>query len=328
MKVLLIVNLNDEEKEESLKLLDESAEVQFHSELTEEEKEEAISVADIIVGGRLTDEQLESAKNLKMQQIFGTGVNRHNLEFFKENNIAFCNSHAHSYIIAEHGFSLLVAVSKNLLSSDQKLREGDWDPQRGSSVSLLNKTLLFVGYGVIAQHFQTFCEVFNMKYLAIKRTKDTDVSSVKIFLPDEKKEAFKQADFIFNSLPLTEKTTDFIDESDFEVMKPEAIIVNVGRGETINDKALFDALKAKKIKGAGIDVWYNYPTNRGGEQEPSPCYPSDYPFQELDNIIMSAHRAWVTDLSFFEFRKKLLENVNRFIRREELENIVDLDEGY
>lgn len=331
MNILLLGNLTEEDKEDAQQTLDDSAKLRFYQDLNEEEKDEALVQADIVIGGRLTDEQLQKTKNLKMHQIFGTGVNRHNLQHFKENGILFCNSHAHSFIIAEHGYSMLHAASKNIHSSDQLLRQGIWDPQRGTSVSFLNKTILFLGFGEIAKHFKSFCKPFNMKYLAIKRTKDCDDSEVEVFLPDTKKEALKQADFIFNSLPLTTKSANFLDEADFEVMKTSAIIVNVGRGGTINDKALYEALKEKKIKGAAIDVWYNYPDRRGGgeqEQTPKPCYPSDYPFQELNNIIMSAHRAWVTDLSFMDLRKELFLNVNRFIKGEKVKNIVNLDEEY
>ncbi len=331
MNVLFMGTLSPEEREDAAKILDESAKLIFFQDLEDNKKDDALAKAEIIIGGSLSDDQLQKAKNLKMQQIFGTGVNRHNLQYFKEKGILFCNSHAHSFIIAEHGFSMLHASSKNIQSSDQLLRQGIWDPQRGTSVSFFNKTVLFLGFGEIAKYFKSFCKPFNMKYLAIKRTKDCDDSEVEVYLPDEKIEAIKQADFIFNSLPLTKKSTNFLDKEEFEVMKPNVIIVNVGRGGTINDKALYEALKEKRIKGAAIDVWYNYPERRSGGQpgqSPEICFPSDYPFQDLDNIIMSAHRAWVTDISFMDLRKELLFNVNRFIRGEQVKNIVDLEEEY
>ncbi len=331
MNVLLMGNLSEEDKTAAKNIIDKSTILTFFQDLNEDEKEESLTKAEIVVGGSLSDEQLSKAKKLKMQQIFGTGVNRHNLQFFKENGIILCNSHAHSFIIAEHGFSMLVAASKNLLTSDQLLRQGIWDPQRGTSVTLFNKTILFLGFGEIAKNFKKFCKPFDMRYIALKRSETCDDPEVTVFLPDKKKEAIEQADFIFNSLPLTPKSTDFLDAEDFMVMKPDTIIVNVGRGATINDKALYDALKDRKIRGAAIDVWYDYPDRRGGgeqEQQPNPCYPSSYPFQELDNIIMSAHRAWVTDLSFMDLRKELFLNVNRFIKREQVKNIVNLEEGY
>ncbi len=112
-------------------------------------------------------------------------------------------------------------------------------------------------------------------------------------------------------------------------MKPSAIIINVGRGNTVNEKAMYNALKENRIKGAAIDVWYNYPKGRDPlERDPKPIFPSDYPFQELDNIIMTAHRAWSTDYPWSEFSQTLIQNINKFIRGEKPDNIVNLEEGY
>ncbi|MCG3226639.1 MAG: hypothetical protein H7645_06955 [Candidatus Heimdallarchaeota archaeon] len=330
MKVLYMMTKPDEESEKAIReILDESAELVIFNDLNEDDKEVALSQAEIILGFSLSEEQLQKAKNLKFQQTFATGVDRHQLKIFKERGIVFSNNHGHAFIIAEFGFAMLNAASKELLQNDQLLRKGDWHPRKYNSVTLFNKTLLFLGYGEIAKSFKKFVEPFKMKFIAVKKSKTSDDSDVKIYLPEEKLEAISQADFIFNSLPKTPKTINFLDKEEFEVMKPDTIVINVGRGDTINDEALYNALKDKKIKGAAIDTWYIYPDKRGGEdQEPMPCYPSKFPFHELDNIIMSPHRAWATDLQLFEITKNLLLNINRFIREEKLVNIVDLDEGY
>ncbi len=329
MKVLFMMNSTDEEKKILIKTLDEKTDVIFFRELDEDKKEEILADAEIIIGGRLEDDQLKNLQKIKMHQTFGTGLDKHNLSLYKEKGILLCNSHVHSHIIAEYGFSMMNTASKELITNDQLLREGIWDYKKYESVTLFNKTVLFLGYGEIAKHFKKMCKPFNMKFLAVKRTRDTEDKEIEVYLPEEKLKAIKQADYIFNSLPKTQKTIDFLDEYEFGAMKPSTIIINVGRGDTINQKALFEALKDNKIKGAAIDVWYNYPQNRGTEkQEPLPCYPSEYPFHELKNIIMTAHRAWVSDVQWFNFTLELIHNVNRFIRGEEPDNIANLDEGY
>ena len=320
---------NKEEVREVEEILDKSAELVFYSDLNDNEKEAALSQADIILGFSLSEEQLQKAKNLKFQQTFATGVDRHQLKIFKERGIVFSNNHGHAFIIAEYGFALLNAATKELIPINQMMRKGEWFPRKYQSITLFNKTLLFLGYGEIAKNFKKLIEPFKMKLLAIKRTREIDDSEVEVFLPEEKLQAISQADFIFNSLPKTENTINFLNKKEFDMMRPNTIVINVGRGDTINAEALYNALKDKKIKGAAIDTWYIYPDSRGGEkQEPLPCFPSEYPFHELDNIIMSPHRAWVTDLSLFEITKELLHNINRFIRGEKLVNVVDLDEGY
>ena len=167
-----------------------------------------------------------------------------------------------------------------------------------------------------------------MKYLAIKRTKQCDDPDIEIFTPDEKLAAIKQADIIINCLPRTSKTINFLDKVEFETMKPTVIIVNIGRGITINEEELYSALKDKRIRAAAIDVWYNYPKIRGADtQEPLPCFPSKFPFHELENVIMTAHRAWQSDALLTDLNP-FLENVNRFIRGEQPQNIVNLEEEY
>ncbi len=324
-----MMNSTDEEEKIIIDTLEENTDVIFYRELEDNKKNEALIDAEIIIGGRLEDDQLKKLHKLKMHQTFGTGLDRHNLSFYKEKGILLCNSHAHSHIIAEYGFSMMNAASKELITNDQLLREGIWDYRKYESVTLFNKTVLFLGYGEIAKYFKKMCEPFKMKFLAVKRTRDRDDKDIEVFLPNEKLKAIKQADYIFNSLPKTQKTINFLNEKEFSVMKSSTIIINVGRGDTINQKALFDALKDNKIKGAAIDVWYNYPQNRGTDkQEPLPCNPSEYPFHELKNIIMTAHRAWVSDVQWFNFTLELIHNVNKFIRGEEPKNIVNLEEGY
>ena len=264
-----------------------------------------------------------------MQQTYATGINRHNIEFFKKNEILFCNNHSHAFTIAEYGFALLNAASKELTANDQLLRKGNWDYNKYRSVTLFDKTIVMLGFGEIAKTFKKLCEPFNMKFIAVKRTEGCDDPNVEVYLSDKKLEAIKQADFIFNSLPLTKKTVDFVDKEAFSVMKPHTIIINVGRAQTINEEAMFNALKERRIKGAALDPWYKYPVNRWeGANETEVFYPSDFPFHKLDNVIMSSHRAWVTDISMFEFSKELVYNINRFIRGEKPLNTVDLDEGY
>ncbi|MHA1867171.1 MAG: 2-hydroxyacid dehydrogenase [Candidatus Heimdallarchaeaceae archaeon] len=329
MKALFLINVSKKEKEEIKEKLSKEVEVIFRDEFTEEERKNVLKEVEIILGGRLLDEELNSTKKLKFHQTFGTGVDRHNLKIYKQKNIILCNSHEHSDTIAEYAFSLLLASSKELLANDRLLREkGLWDYTQYPSVSLTNKVILFLGFGHIGKKVMEYCKPFNMKFIAIKRKKDTTIQDVTVYTPDEKIKAIKQADFIINSLPLTEETKNFLNRDEFNAMKKEVIIVNVGRGKTIDEEQLYLNLRNRRIKGAAIDVWYNYPKKRGEKQEPVPCYPSKYPFQELDNIIMSAHRAWQTDKKWHDRVIKLVENINRFVRNEEPLDKVNLDTGY
>ncbi|MFW9827224.1 MAG: NAD(P)-dependent oxidoreductase [Candidatus Thorarchaeota archaeon] len=308
--------------------IESNTQVIFYDEIRNEEKGRIMNEIDILIGPRIENNELELFKNLKMHQTFATGLEDFNFNFYKNNNILLCNTHTHSKIIAEYGFALLLSLAKELVVNDQLLREGNWNYTRFPSITLFRKTILFLGYGNIAKILKKLCIPLEMNFIAVKRTKKCDDPDIEIFLPEEKLTAIKKADIIINCLPQTEKTVDFISFNEFQAMKSNTIIINVGRGITINEEALYIALKDKKIRGAGIDVWYNYPEVRGGEkQEPFPCYPSKFPFHELENVLMTAHRAWQSDALMNDV-KPFLYNVNRFIRGEKPENIVNLEEGY
>ena len=335
MKVLItpraeVINLFSKEsvKTDIRQLIDPNADLIFYDEIKNEEREQIIKEIDILIGPKIDETELNLYSNLKMHQTFATGLEEYNFTFYKEKHILLCNSHTHSKIIAEYGFALLLSIAKQLNTNDQLLREGNWDYTQYPAITLFGKTLLFLGYGNIAKIFKEMCKPFKMNYIAIKRTKECDDLEIEIFTPEEKLTAIKKADIIINTLPLTKKTINFLDSVEFETMKPTVIIVNVGRGVTINEGAFYTALKEKRIRGAAIDVWYNYPKVRGAEnQDPMPCYPSKFPFHELKNIVITAHRAWQSDTLMTDL-KPFLVNINRFIRGEKPLNIVNLDEEY
>ena len=310
------------------KLIEPSADLIFYNEIEKKEEEQTLNKIDILIGPKIDDSELNQYKNLKMHQTFATGLEEFNFDYYLNNKILLCNSHTHSKIITEYAFALLLSIAKEININDQLLREGNWDYTQYPAITLFGKTILFLGYGNIAKVFKEMCKPFQMNYIAIKRTRQSDESDIEIFTPEEKLTAIKQADIIINSLPLTKKTINFLDKVEFRAMKPSVIIINVGRGLTINEEELYNALKDQLIRGAAIDVWYNYPKVRGvKKQEPLVCYPSNFPFHKLKNIVMTAHRAWQSDALMTDL-KPFLENVNKFIRGEKPENIVNLNEGY
>jgi phosphoglycerate dehydrogenase-like enzyme len=315
-------------KNDIRQLMDPNVDLIFYDEIKNEEREQIMKEIEILIGPKIDETDLNLYRNLKMHQTFATGLERYNFTFYKEKNTLLCNSHNHSKFIAEYGFALLLSIAKEIATNDQLLREGNWDYTQYPAITLFGKTILFLGYGNIAKVIKEMCKVFNMKHIAVKRTKQIDDSDIEIFTPEEKLVALKRADIIINTLPVTKKTINFLDKVEFKAMKSTVIVVNVGRGATINEEELYNALKEKRIRGAALDVWYNYPESRGPQkQEPLPCYPSKFPFQDLKNVIMTAHRAWQTDAIMRDF-KPFIDNISRFMRGETPLNIVNLDEGY
>jgi phosphoglycerate dehydrogenase-like enzyme len=102
-------------------------------------------------------------------------------------------------------------------------------------------------------------------------------------------------------------------------MRSHAVVINVARGPVIDEQALYKALKDKDIRGASIDVWYNYPQSRSASAKPNP---SNLPLFELDNIRVSAHDSGSTKETTERRWESVIDNLNRFARGDEVRNVV------
>jgi len=132
---------------------------------------------------------------------------------------------------------------------------------------------------------------------------------------DELPRHLPKADFIVVAIPAAAGTVDLIAAREFALMKPTACLVNVGRGPVINEQALYDALRYRRIAGAGLDVWYRYPLALGQTQ-----LPARLPFHELDNIIMTPHKP-TAETMVYRWRA-IAGNIARLARGEALQRVV------
>ena len=126
-----------------------------------------------------------------------------------------------------------------------------------------------------------------------------------------------ESDYLAVCCPLTEQTRDLVDAEAFDAMKSNAVILNVARGPIVNEEALFKALERKSIRGAVIDVWYQYPTS-----DTSSVRPSAFPFHELDNVIMTPHNSGWTEETIERRWRFVASNLDRLARGEPLQNVV------
>ena len=125
------------------------------------------------------------------------------------------------------------------------------------------------------------------------------------------------ADAVVVSLPLTDNTQGLVDARAIAAMQPDAVLMNVGRGAVIDEKALYDALMARQIGGAVIDTWYQYPTPTQAE-----CAPSQFDFASLDNVLMTPHMSGWTSGTVRRRQETLADNIGRLSRGEALINVL------
>jgi phosphoglycerate dehydrogenase-like enzyme len=184
---------------------------------------------------------------------------------------------------------------------------------------LSTQTMGIVGHGDIGRAIARRAKAFGMKVLAVRRDPspragDEDVD--RVYATNDLHQMLPECDYVVVAAPLTPDTKHLMSTAEFNAMKPEAIIMNVGRGPVIDEAAVAEALKTKRIRAAVLDVF---------EVEP---LPADSPLWDMDNVLISAHTAdhtkdWLNDAAMF-----FVEQFARWKKGEPLKNIVDKKAGY
>jgi phosphoglycerate dehydrogenase-like enzyme len=294
---------------------------------------DAAKDADVLFGPLMSESILSNAENLKYIQVPWTGVDKLDFELLSKFNVKVCNSHSNSSIVAEHAIALMFDSAKKISYHDALLRHGKWNrpkPDNSNEITPFSKeikgsTIGIIGYGAIGQNIHHFLENFSCSFKIFNRTgrfadEKKNTSFIKI---DEIYEHLNKIHFIFIAVALTDKTVDLIDNKFFDALNNDSILINISRGEVINEKDLYDALLKNKISFAGIDTWYNYPSKDNPESFPS----SKYPFHELSNIVISPHRAGMIDGSLPHLNDAIT-NLNRIFEGKDLINVVSLTHKY
>lgn len=240
------------------------------------------------------------------------------------------NLHHNARAVAEYTLALLLAAVKRIIPLHNALSRGDWSLRYQPSTSgmLYGRRVLILGYGAIGQNIARLLEPFEVYISAIRKNASSaeKVGPVHIHPLQDLPALLPETDFLIVTLPLTPETKGLISTNEFALLPNRSIVVNVGRGEVIDQHALYAALRSKRIAGAAIDVWYNYPENLEDRWHTSP---SDEPFHELDNIIMSPHKAGGLAVDDVERERMLaLADLLNAIKQNTPPPAIDLQGGY
>jgi phosphoglycerate dehydrogenase-like enzyme len=209
-----------------------------------------------------------------------------------------------------------------LADADRHLRKADW-AYRGGSIErahgeLAGTTLGLLGFGNIGKAIASRAKAFEMNVHVANRS-PVPVSSLvdRAFELNDLTAFWGSADYFVVSLPLSAETRGIVDAAAFAAMRPSAVVINVGRGPTIDERALFDALKSNRIGGAVIDTWYQY----GTDAAPN-VYPSVLPFHELANVVMTPHMSGWTLGTIRRRQRVMADNIGRRMRGEPCINVI------
>ncbi len=286
---------------------------------------------EILIAGRPTKEQLEASPNLHSLIIPWAGLAVEAAKIMVDYpNIAIHNLHHNAVATGETALMLLFTAAKQIIPIEQIFRKNDWRPryQPNPAKLLHGKNILILGFGSIGQYVGRVCHAMGMTVNAIRRNfkKESSVEyPVNIYSPEDLHKLLPKSDVLMITVPLTEETKGMIGKFEIGLLPDHAILINVGRGLVIDQEALYNALQSNKLHSAGIDVWYNYPPD---EESRVNTPPADFPFNELDTIVMSPHRGGgATEIEQLRM-KHLAALLNAAAKGEAIPNKVDISKGY
>lgn len=285
----------------------------------------------ILVNGNPTAADLDASPNLRALIIPWAGLpepTRTLLATYP--HLTVHNLHHNDAPTAEMAIALLLSAAKRLVPGDQALRAGDWTPRyaREPSRMLAGRTALVLGYGRIGRRVAAVCEALGMRVLAVRRSAPAGGAQdggVEVWPPNRLPTLLAATDALLITAPLTDETRGMIAAAELAAMPRGGLLVNVARGAIVDEDALFDALATGHLFGAGLDVWYRYPTDPGSRTSTTP---SRHPFERLENVVMSPHRGGNTAETGALRMMRLAELLNAAARGEAMGNQVALAAGY
>ncbi len=306
----------------------------FPKNLLKENLFKLIKNVQVLIGWRPSLELLNHAENVKFFINPGTGIH-HLLEDFKELNkkreVKLINGHGNSYFVAQHTVALLLCFMNMIIPHHSWMRKGIWrtGDADASSIPLRFKEVGLLGYGAINTKVHKMLSGFNVNFSVLRRdwsaAKNRVPTKIKKYDYNQLHDFLEEVNILIIAVPVTKLTENMIGEEELKLLGSEGILVNISRGEVVNQEALYYALKNKVILGAAIDVWYDYNPK---SDEQGRKYPFKFPFHELNNIILSPHRGYSPFNDLLRWNE-VIENIKRIAHnRTDLLNIVDLKKEY
>ena len=308
--------VTDELSEEGLEMLRRGGKVQVDVKpnIPHDELIKIIGGYDALIirsGTKVTADVIEAGKNLKVVGRAGVGVDNVDVKAATRRGVLVMNTPAANIIsAAEHTMAMMLALARNVVPANDSLKAGQWKRSKFTGVELNGKTLGIIGIGRVGGEVAKRSKSFGMKLIGYDPSTPPEVA-VKLgvrLMPLE--QVVEEADVITIHAALTPGTHHLVNKDLIARMKPTTMILNVARGELIDEEALYEALKDKKIAGAALDVF---------EKEP----PAGSKLLTLDNIVVTPHLGASTREAQEKVSVEMAEAVKLFLIDHKISNAVN-----
>ncbi len=270
-----------------------------------------------VVYGRLPRHAFIAAKKLRWVQSIGVGFETMLYPEMVESDVIVTNTAgAYDTPMAEHAIALLFAHTRKIAYFERSRKTRRWEQDR-TVTQIEGKCACVLGLGSIGRALAKRLHALGMEVIAVDAQVEAPPEGVRrLFKPDGMLDALPLADVVAVALPLNARTKGLLNADCFDRMKDTALVVNVGRGGIINEADLIEALRSRKIGGAGLDVC---------EEEP---LPESSPLWDMPNVILTPHVAGWSAEGWENQGEIFRENLRRYVEGEPLMNVVDKRLGY
>ena len=290
------------------KLIKKFPKIEFVDNLDGHEDVEAL----IIMNSTLNKLDLDKFIRLRWIQLLMAGYDNVDINYIKSKRILITNARdVFSISIAEDVIAKILYFNRNMKYYQDCMNDKVWNPI-SKEPEIFNSTVGILGSGSIGKELAKRFKAFGVEQIfGYKKSKDKPENFDQIFNDEEGLETIlKSSDYIIIALPLTKDTKNLINSERLQLLKPNALIVNVARGEIIDQEALIKCLKQKQIRGAGLDV-----------TTPEPL-PKDSELWSLDNVYITPHNASSSPYMKDRLFELTLMNLERFLNNHKLKYLI------
>jgi phosphoglycerate dehydrogenase-like enzyme len=309
MNLLILDPFADEYKKA---LQSKFPEISIHAARKEDEVGDFIEKADILLLIRISHELIKKASNLKWIQALTTGVDYIiSLPSLKKDVLITSTRGMHGPQVSEMAFLLMLALNRNFSQVVRNQDRGVWERWPGKL--LYQKKVGILGVGIIGEELARKCKAFGMTVFGVDIIK-RKIDAVDYFYgPEDLLKVTQEVDYFVIVAPKTPQTEKMIGTKVLSSMKPTSFLINLGRGEIVDEDALIQALNSQKIAGAALDTFCIEPL------------PKDHPFWRMKNVIVSPHVGGMSDIYVTQALSVFEENLRRFLKGER-RNLINLVE--
>lgn len=316
MKIVLLDGYTMNPGDLSWDLLQETGDLTVYDRTPAKETVNRAKCADIVLTNKviLDKKVLEQLPKLKYIGLLSTGVNVVDLEYTKEYGIPVCNVPAYSTAsVAQMTFALILEICSRVSDHNQSVKKGDWTNSPDFCywnvplIEIEGKTLGLIGFGNIGKQVARIAQAFDMNIL-VHRQKQEPIGGITYC---DLETLLAKSDIVSLHCPLNDTTKEIINTDRLNLMKQGAILINTGRGQLIDEKALAEALKTGKLAGAGLDVLAEEPPKKGS------------PLIGVPNCYITPHIAWATKAARSRLYQIVVNNIKAFLKGKPV-NVVNL----